>query len=166
MKNSILFLTILFQVAVSYAQYQVLPVVRHLDLQNGLADHHVKYIFQDKRGIIWLNTANGLQHFNGNQFHTFTYNPQQPGQSLPSGIMNFGIAEDKAGNIWSVTEHEGPVKIQQASGNVNNYRQFVNNREQLRTHTIICTNKNKLYVSSINGLQQISNDTLRTVPLF
>ncbi len=164
MKNSILFLTIFFQVAKSYTQDHVLPVVRHLDLQSGLADHHVKYMFQDQRGIIWLNTANGLQRFNGNRFYTYTYNPQQPVQSLPSGIMNFGIAEDKAGNIWSVTEHEGPVRIQQASGNVYNYRQFVNNREQLRTHTIICTNKNKLYVSSIKGLQQIINDTLYTVP--
>lgn len=164
MKNSILFLTIFFLTARLYAQDHVLPVVRHLDLQSGLADHHVKYIFQDQRGIIWLNTANGLQRFNGNRFYTYTYNPQQPGHSLPSGIMNFGITEDKAGNIWSVTEHEGPVKIQQASGNVCNYRQFVSNHEQLRTHTIIYTNKNKLYVSSIKGLLQIINDTLYPVP--
>jgi ligand-binding sensor domain-containing protein/two-component sensor histidine kinase len=154
-----------FQVMLLKAQDSVLLASRHLDLQNGLADHHVKYIFQDKRGIIWLNTVNGLQRFNGNQFYTFTYNQQQPGKSLPSGIMNFGIAEDKEGNIWSVTEHEGPVKIQQVTGYVSSFRQFVQSREQLRTHTVVCTNKNKLYVSSINGLQQISNDTLRTVPL-
>lgn len=156
---------LIFQAILLKAQDSVLLAARHLDLQNGLADHHVKYIFQDKRGIIWLNTVNGLQRFNGNQFYTFTYNPQQPGQSLPSGIMNFGIAEDKEGNIWSVTEHEGLVKIQQATGNVSSFRQFVQSREQLRTHTVISTKKNKLYVSSVNGLQQIINDTLRTVLL-
>lgn len=146
------------------AQQSTLVVNRHIDLQNGLADNHVKYIFQDHRGIIWLNTVNGIQRFNGSQFYTFSYNPQHPGQSLPSGIMNFGIAEDNEGNIWSVTEHEGPVKIKQTTGVVTNFRQFVQDRELLRTHTIVCTNQQKLYISSIKGLLQIDNDTLRLVP--
>lgn len=145
------------------AQNRVLQAARLLNTQNGLASKTVKHIYQDRRGLIWLNTANGLQRFDGTQFFTLSYNPGKPDISLPSAIMNYGIAEDRQGNIWAVTAHEGPVSYSPATNKVRAYNHLLT-KEQRRTHGITVPAAGHIWVSSVDGLIQIYGDSVSLLP--
>ena len=131
-----------------------LPAIRQLTTQQGLADNRVKYFFQDYNGLIWLNTRNGLQRYDGTRFFTLSYDPQDPRHSLPSSIMNFGITEDAQQYIWAVTEHEGPVRFTPGSGELINFTQQLNQKEFKRSHTIVYTSSKRILMSTGGGLMK------------
>ena len=57
---------------------------------DGLAQWHVTQIVQDKQGMIWMSTWNGLNRFDGQSFHCF--------KSLPGDGCN--MYTDRIRNIW------------------------------------------------------------------
>ncbi|MFN4316312.1 MAG: histidine kinase [Chitinophagaceae bacterium] len=136
---------------------------RHISLRDGLSDHRVKFIFQDSEGLIWLNTANGFQRFDGQRFETLSFDTEQRSSSLPSGIMNLGIAEDKSGLIWSVTEHEGPIAYNQNTGQITSPDLSTLRKEHLRTHDVLVTPFDQVFCSSVSGLIQINNNVAAPV---
>jgi signal transduction histidine kinase/sugar lactone lactonase YvrE len=142
----------------------VLPAIKQLSTQNGLADNRIKYFFQDSEGLIWLNTRNGLQRYDGTRFFTLSYDPQQPTQSLPSSIMNFGITEDANRFIWAVTEHEGPVRYSPQTGQLEAFNKQISRKDFLRTHTVFRTSRNEILVSSVAGLQEWKEQTFQMYP--
>lgn len=131
-----------------------LPAIRQLTTQQGLADNRVKFFFQDHNGLIWLNTRNGLQRYDGTRFFTLSYDPQDHRHSLPSSIMNFGITEDVQQYIWAVTEHEGPVRFTPGSGELMSFTQQLNQKEFKRSHTIVHTSRKKILMSTVGGLMK------------
>lgn len=142
------------------AQSTALRASRQITIRDGLSDHRVKFLFQDSDGLVWLNTANGFQRFDGKRFHTLRYEPGH--NTMPSGIMNYGIIQDSAGNIWSVTEHEGPVCYNPSREKLEALDRSLLTSSHLRTHDIVYNNK-KVYVSSVAGLMLINGK--RAVPI-
>ena len=43
----------------------------HLTTGNGLLQSHITCILQDRRGLIWFGTRNGLYRYNGYDFQPF-----------------------------------------------------------------------------------------------
>ncbi|HMF70968.1 MAG TPA: two-component regulator propeller domain-containing protein, partial [Flavitalea sp.] len=70
----------------------------HFNSMQGLASNYVNNIIQDRKGFMWLSTANGLQRYDGNKFTTYK---SQPGNnlSLPDDNIAFVYA-DKNDNLW------------------------------------------------------------------
>lgn len=147
----------------TFCMAQVLPAVRQITTQNGLASNRVKFIYQDHQGFIWLNTANGMQRYDGSQFFTLTYDPGQQSQSLPSAIMNFGITEDWKHRIWAVTEHEGPVVYEPETGNLTAFNKQIQEPGYLRTHTIMQSRSGVVYTSSLSGIMKLNNSRFERV---
>jgi signal transduction histidine kinase/ligand-binding sensor domain-containing protein len=152
--RSWLFLTgLLILSAKLYSKQEAdLPAIRQLTTQQGLADNRVKFFYQDHSGLIWLNTRNGLQRYDGTRFFTLSYDPQDPQGSLPSSIMNFGITEDVKQNIWAVTEHEGPVRFTPGSGELLSFTRQLKQKEYRRSHTIVHTSRKTILMSTGGGL--------------
>lgn len=138
------------------AQSGALRASRQITIRDGLADHRVKYLFQDNAGLIWLNTANGFQRFDGIRFQTLRYEPGR--NAMPSGIMNYGIVQDSIGNVWSVTEHEGPVCYNPSQEKLETLDISLLTASQLRTHDIVYSNNKKVYASSVGGLLVIKGN--------
>src|SRR5207344_2690150 len=73
----------------------------HFSSINGLAANHVNNVVQDNRGYIWLATINGLQRYDGNNFLTFTHDPDNP-NSIPAENVYFTY-KDRKGRLWIAT---------------------------------------------------------------
>lgn len=67
-----------------------------ITVDNGLSSNNVFAIWQDKKGYIWVGTANGLQRFDGRYFVDVTI--AKPGP-LPAQPVR-QIIEDHEGRIW------------------------------------------------------------------
>jgi ligand-binding sensor domain-containing protein/two-component sensor histidine kinase len=143
----------------------MLRAMRRIGLQDGLAELRVKRIFQDSKGLIWLNTVDGFQRFDGRRFMTLNYGMGDDGGQIASGIMNFGIDEDAEGNIWSVTEHEGPLAYDTRKGQLRMLDLSSLSKTQLRTHAICHTRGGEVFASSIGGLLRVRNFKVEPVPV-
>lgn len=81
------------------------------DLANpdGLSNVNVSCVFEDKTGILWLATDNGLNSFDKkrNSFRRYQHDPKNI-HSISSNRMDawFGetFAEDREGNLWIATK--------------------------------------------------------------
>jgi len=67
----------------------------------GLPSNNTKKIIQDKQGVIWIGTSEGLCRYDGYHVITFTSNPAQP-HSLVNNYI-YDLSEDENGNIWIAT---------------------------------------------------------------
>lgn len=63
--------------------------------KEGLSDRQVNYICQDKQGLIWIATKNGLNRFDGYTFKVFN----KASGHLPFDNLTY-LAVDVSGNIW------------------------------------------------------------------
>ena len=74
------------------------PLLRHYTVFDGLAGMQIEDIHQDRRGFLWIATADGgLCRFDGSQFDSFA----EP-HGLPHPTV-MGIAETEDGTLWFAT---------------------------------------------------------------
>ena len=50
----------------------------HLTPANGLSQISVNSVFADKGGTIWMATRMGLDYYNGNSIHVYSYDAKNP----------------------------------------------------------------------------------------
>jgi signal transduction histidine kinase/ligand-binding sensor domain-containing protein len=79
-------------------------VFTRISVKEGLASNRVYSILQDKKGFIWMGTANGLQRFDGRKLIMFRP-PANPGEYLPARSV-YQIFEDASNNFWVRSESE------------------------------------------------------------
>ncbi|HEV8512027.1 MAG TPA: two-component regulator propeller domain-containing protein, partial [Cyclobacteriaceae bacterium] len=86
---------------VCYAQNENLRF-KHLSVQDGLSRSWVKCFLQDRSGLLWIGTGDGLNKFDGNNFTVYKYLPTQA-KSLNHNNTNV-IFEDSKGQLWVGTQ--------------------------------------------------------------
>ena len=70
-------------------------IARQYTLQDGLAGMLIEDIYQDRRGLLWIATADGgVSRFDGEAFESF-----RPSDGLPDAAV-MTIAEDADGRLW------------------------------------------------------------------
>jgi signal transduction histidine kinase/ligand-binding sensor domain-containing protein len=79
-------------------------IFTRLTVKEGLASNRVYSILQDKKGFMWMGTANGLQRFDGRKLIMFRP-PADPGEYLPATAI-YQIFEDAHNNFWVRSESE------------------------------------------------------------
>jgi PAS domain S-box-containing protein len=70
-------------------------------VEEGLSNRFVTAILQDRQGIMWIGTINGLNRFDGISFTTFLHD-EQSSTSLSSSHIR-GLAETPDGTLWVAT---------------------------------------------------------------
>ncbi len=81
--------------------------VEHYSSSDGLAHKHVKSIYQDSKGYLWIGTWDGLSKFDGENFTIFQQKPDDTSSIIGSQIEM--ITGDSSGNVWAVS-HQGIMK--------------------------------------------------------
>lgn len=77
----------------------------HLTTDNGLSQATINCIYQDKKGIIWIGTNDGLNRYDAYSFKVYKTDPDD---SLSiSGNSIVSIAEDNQNNLWIATRNNG-----------------------------------------------------------
>ena len=74
----------------------------HLTTSNGLLQSHITCILQDRRGLIWFGTRNGLYRYNGYDFQPFLRSINDS-TSLPDNFIR-SLCQDRQGRIWIGTD--------------------------------------------------------------
>lgn len=87
-----------------YVQAQTPNDIRftHLGLENGLSHSTVLSITQDKEGCIWLATYDGVNKYDGYEFHVYRNQDKNP-RSIASNTTTCIAADDESG-IWVGTK--------------------------------------------------------------
>ncbi|WP_172826787.1 two-component regulator propeller domain-containing protein [Flammeovirga sp. SJP92] len=85
----------------SYA-FDVTPVFAHYTTKQGLPQNDVNCIFQDKKGLIWIGTNDGLSRFDGYEFITYRMDTH----NLPSNLIA-SVIQDDHGSLWIGTADAG-----------------------------------------------------------
>lgn len=86
--------------ATGVAQPQV--SVTHFDEFSGMAQWYVTQIVQDRSGMIWMATWNGLNRYDGYQFECFKSHPGD-GCDMPSDRISNMMLNDE-GNLWCLVD--------------------------------------------------------------
>lgn len=74
----------------------------HISSDDGLSQSHITCILEDRHGLIWFGTRNGLCRYNGFSFQTYTHRIEDP-CSLPDNFVRY-LLEDSQGKIWIGTD--------------------------------------------------------------
>ncbi|MBC8047264.1 MAG: hypothetical protein H7Y00_10740 [Fimbriimonadaceae bacterium] len=126
----------------------------NITTQNGLSNNTVTCLFQDKKGFLWIGTANGLNKFDGNQFQIF-YHEEGNKNSL-SGNSIVEILEDETGIFWIATKDGGLTKYDPLQIKDKQFTQIKHNRKDTtsipsdRMTALFDLNKDYLLISSEN----------------
>lgn len=75
-------------------------LIHKVNIESGLSGNYVKTIFKDSRGLMWINTLNGLNSFDGAQVNTINKRFKTP---LASAIQSCMENEDGTFLIGTVT---------------------------------------------------------------
>lgn len=94
-------LIILFLTFVSCLPAQLTPQFTHYSIDDGLSENNVVSICQDRKGLMWLGTYDGLNRFDGYTFRTYKGKPGQPCRLANYRVDK--IKEDKFGYLWLQT---------------------------------------------------------------
>ncbi|MEO6546996.1 MAG: two-component regulator propeller domain-containing protein [Ferruginibacter sp.] len=93
--------------------------LQHYDNRNGLSNSSINYIFKDAGNLLWIATWDGLNMYDGSNFHVFNYSKENDFKSIGSNVIQ-QVTEDKKGNIW-VTTIEGISRYEKHTGRFYNY---------------------------------------------
>jgi diguanylate cyclase (GGDEF)-like protein len=78
---------------------------RHLTLENGLSQDTVLAVVQDRDGLMWFGTQEGLNRYDGYEFTAFKPDPEDAG-SLSYPLVRT-LFEDQDGALWVGTDGGG-----------------------------------------------------------
>ncbi len=75
----------------------------HLTTEDGLSNNNIYDVIQDRLGLLWFATEDGLNRFDGYDFKIFRNEPEN--QNSISDNSTWALLEDKKGNIWIGTKN-------------------------------------------------------------
>ena len=96
---SILFVGMVAHLSAQNGEERTFRRLNHLD---GLSNDELFCIYQDRNGIMWFGTPDGLNSYDGTTFTVYRHR-EGDGTSLPQNIVTH-IAEDARGNMWVGTK--------------------------------------------------------------
>lgn len=92
----------------------------HVSVEHGLSQSAVNCIYQDRSGIMWIGTENGLNRYNGFEFTVYKHDPRDPSSLAKDYIWS--IAEDRSGRLWVGTDGGGLHRFDPLTGGFERWR--------------------------------------------
>jgi ligand-binding sensor domain-containing protein/serine phosphatase RsbU (regulator of sigma subunit) len=145
MRLVFLYLIILFNLIIAQGQNQRFKT---LSIKEGLSQSTVNCIIQDKKGLIWLGSQDGLNKFDGYEFTHFKKQITDS-NSIPDNNIQ-SLIEDSKGNIWIGTYGSGIAIYNPIS---NKFKRINSTNSGLSDDIIMCfiEHKNAMYIGTKRG---------------
>ena len=89
------------------------------DNSSGLSNSSVNDMLTNTDGLLWLATWDGLNMYDGKNFHVFNHSREKDFKSIGNNVIQT-LLEDKQGNMW-MTTIEGVSMYEKASGKIFNF---------------------------------------------
>lgn len=144
----------------AFAQPPAPFYIQHYDNRNGLSNSSINKLFKDSDNLIWVATWDGLNMYDGSEFHVFNYSKENNFKSIGSNVIQ-NITEDKRGNIW-ISTIEGISRYEKHSGKFFNYfyNQDQNGNVSEQEYAIAVNNDGIVYcLSQKNGLSYYDTES-------
>ncbi|GHV58013.1 hybrid sensor histidine kinase/response regulator [Bacteroidia bacterium] len=91
-----------------------------LTIKDGLSNGSITCFLQDKKGFIWIGTADGLNKYDSYQISVYKHNPQQA-NSIGGNFIRC-LYEDSANNLWIGTKGGGLSRMDLTTGQITTFR--------------------------------------------
>jgi ligand-binding sensor domain-containing protein/class 3 adenylate cyclase len=147
-----------------YAQSRTIPI-EHITEEQGLSSSVVNTILQDRSGMLWFGTVNGLNRYDGLTFQYF----QNLHHSLPDSVAEGTdavqkIIQDYTGSLWLLTRSQHGVSLFNPSSQ---RFEFVQSPEQPVFFFALTEDANKaLWFGASRGLFRLNRAAMRLEPVF
>jgi len=79
------------------------PRFLNYNVRDGLSQNSVHCVFQDRDGLVWLGTQDGLNSFDGKDFTVYRHDDNDPASISDQFVVS--IKEDRAGYLWIGTRN-------------------------------------------------------------
>jgi ligand-binding sensor domain-containing protein/serine phosphatase RsbU (regulator of sigma subunit) len=125
-------------------------------IADGLSQSFINVIFQDSRGFIWLGTKDGLNRFDGNEFVSYSHQPNDS-NTISNNYIN-AICEDNKGSLWIATNY-GLNNLDLKTGKIITY---LNNPQKNYTISdnqilnVYIDKQNTLWVKTLKSLDRFN----------
>lgn len=137
--------------------------IKHLDMKQGLSNNHVVSIAQDKQGVMWFATEEGLNKFDGINFTAYYKEENNSIQGISGNELNCILDDPRDSVLWIGTQRDGLNAYNYANNTVTIYRHDPNNPESLITDDItqiIAANDSNLFISTYwGGIEYLDKKT-------
>ena len=89
-----------------------------LTIEQGLSQSTVQAILQDRDGLMWLGTKDGLNRYDGYNFVVYRHDPERPSTTLSDNDVHT-LFQDSDGGIWVATAGGGLCPYDNSAENLN-----------------------------------------------
>jgi signal transduction histidine kinase/ligand-binding sensor domain-containing protein len=138
-----------------------LPIrFENVTLEDGLSQSTVYSIAQDSKGFMWFGTELGLNRYDGTRIERFMPDPFDSTSIHDTFIWE--IVEDDEGYLWMNYEDGTVGRFDPTTGKSRNYFSSAVDTTRLdptRSVFMDIDSKNRIWVSSLNGFQQLDPET-------
>ena len=159
-----LFAIIIFFGSFIYAQSNRIRFER-ITTDNGLSSNNTSYVFQDRKGFLWISTQDGINRYDGYSFKYFKHIP-----GILNSLSDYAaghIYEDSKGNFWIATR-EGLNVFNPDSETFTHYNPQKDSTILLGSERIVCTTEDKygnIWIGTRKGLS-LFNPKTKSFTLF
>jgi signal transduction histidine kinase/ligand-binding sensor domain-containing protein/CheY-like chemotaxis protein len=132
--------------------------ISRLQLENGLSHNSVYSIIQDKEGLIWIGTKDGLNSYDGYNFKIYRHEFFDSA-SISNSWVN-ALFEDSQGYIWIGTEGGGLNRFDKKTGVFTRFRNNPEDKNSICSDIVysIAEDKNsELWIGTRNGISVLDS---------
>jgi PAS domain S-box-containing protein len=129
-----------------------------ISIEHGLSQSTVFCMLQDRSGLMWFGTENGLNRYDGYSFKTYYHDPKNSNSISDNTISS--IIEDEKGTIWIGTINGGLNRYNNIKETFSSFRKESNNPNSICSDTIrviLEDSKNILWIGTPEGLNRFDS---------
>ncbi|MPR35257.1 hybrid sensor histidine kinase/response regulator transcription factor [Salmonirosea aquatica] len=122
----------------------------HLTTADGLSQSTVWEMVQDKKGFIWMATADGLNRYDGYTFKVYRNQPGQP-TSLPTSNLG-AIYADRHGTLWVGPRKNGLSRLREDGETFEHYSLYSpDNPTKQISISCFAEDESRLWIGTVEG---------------
>ncbi len=157
----LLCLLLFFSYLSSNAQYSKIRF-ENLSIRQGLSQSTALSMLQDRKGFLWIATADGLNRYDGYKFKVYRKNLADS-TSISSNYVNV-LAEDTTGRIWIGTRYG----LYQFNWETESFTRYLIDTTLVSNHilSLAVDKQNNIWVGTVSGLYKLDRQTNKTKKYF
>ena len=135
---------------------------QHFDINDGLASDLAYQILQDSLGFLWICQAWSVSRYDGYEFKTYRYDPDDKERSLGNDILGSAYL-DRSGNFWvTSTNQKKGLQINRYDRTIDGFRKYRVFTEGYVVNVSFEENNKTLWLSTENGICSFNLETKQT----